>query len=181
MQLYANRRTHLPGNGMSAMADDILQPLNLKVLRYLSRNKPMAPLFALWDSVPDPYCQCGTHPDIVGFLWETCGSKLPADCRGLIYGCPVLVHPHSGVIFAIGTGTTCFLRLPGMLGAEAVKDGAKTVENFSSRVLDLRAELGEDWYFGLFGTHVSSSSAYCELVYEMFDCKQAVINPATRQ
>ena len=138
---------------------------------------PKAPLFALWDSVPDPYCRCGTHPDIVGFLWDTCGSKLPADCRGLIYGCPVLVHAHSGVIFAIGIGTTCGLRIPGILGAEAVKDGAETVENFATGDMDIQSELGEDWYFW-FGSHTSEPSAYCELVYEMFDRKPAPITPA---
>jgi hypothetical protein len=162
------------------MADDILQPPNIKVLKYLSRNMPKAPLFALWDSVPDPYCRCGTHPDIVGFLWDTCGSKLPADCRGLIYGCPVLVHAHSGVIFAIGIGTTCGLRIPGILGAEAVKDGAETVENFATGDMDIQSELGEDWYFW-FGSHTSEPSAYCELVYEMFDCKQGSITPAAPQ
>jgi len=114
--------------------------------------------------------KCGCHPDIVEHLWDRIGSKLPADCRGLVYGTPALVHPQ-GVIFAIGMGTTCGLRLPGMLGAEALKDGAKTVEKFGDHIVDIQSKLGPDWYFGLLPRpdYFCADDAWCQLVYEMLD------------
>ena len=155
---------------MDTRSSNISQPANVKVLQYLSKLRPPAPVFALWNSVPDPYTRCGCHPDIVGVLWDSVNSKLPADCRALVYGNPALVHPR-GVIFAIGMGTWHGYRLPGILGTEAVKDGVKTTEKFGDSIVDIQARLGEDWYYGFLPSpgYRCADDAWCQLVYEMLD------------
>jgi hypothetical protein len=116
--------------------------------------------------MPDPYKLCGCHPEIVERLWDQIGAPLPADCRGLVYCNPALVHPKSGVIFAIGLGTWYGLRLPGSLASEAAKGGAKTCFKFSTGDMDIRRALGEEWVFGGF---IPNELVWCKNAYEVFD------------
>src|SRR5271165_3552638 len=97
---------------------------NKKVLNYLRSIKPRAQVFATWNSVKNAYVSCGCHPDIVEWLWDTVNATLPGDCRCLIYGCPALVCPESGVIFAVAMGMQHGLRVPTMLHPEAIAAGA---------------------------------------------------------
>jgi len=134
---------------------NITQPVNAKILNYLThegdymyRKKPDAPVFAYWNSVPDPYTLCGCHPEVVGRLWDEINAGLPEDCRGLVYSNPALVHPKRGVIFAVGLGTWYGLRLPGLLALQATTSGAVTVTKFSTGDMDIQHRLGEDWVFG---------------------------------
>ena len=126
--------------------------LNDKVLQYLRSIRPGTAVFALWDTVPDANINCGCHPDIVDWLWVAVGRTLPKDCRCLIHRCPTLVHPESGVIFAIAMGMNYGLRVPQTLHAEVIAAGARTIWNRSAGdSTDIRLELGDDWVFGFGG------------------------------
>jgi hypothetical protein len=128
---------------------EIAQPSNEQVLAYLGRAKREAPVHAPWHPGPEGYFRCGCHPDIVERLWEQLGATLPTGSRCFILGVPTLIQPESGVILAIGIGTQYGLRLPGALGAEAIKAGAATQTTWSTGdEMDTRHELGPDWVFG---------------------------------
>ncbi len=134
--------------------------------RYLFQENDF-PVFAPWNSVPDAYSGCGCHPDIVEYLWGRIGVVLPADCRGLVYGTPALVHNKTGIIFAIGFGTICCLRLTGELGAEAVKAGAETIRKLQPEGrLDTQRELGVDWFLGPI---TPIQPIWSKRLYEIFD------------
>jgi len=146
---------------------NIAHPQNTKGVSYLSRGKPNTSAFALPSKVPDPYYDCGCHPEIVARLWDQIGSVLPADCRCMIHGTPALAHSRSGVILAIGIGTQYGLRLAGPLAIEAVRAGAETITTWSNgSKMDARRELGEDWVFGAW---LSNELIWCKAVYEIFD------------
>ena len=53
------------------------------------------------DAVSDPWYGLGTHPDVVEALWDM-DDSLPQRCRWVFWGGPALVHPETGVVFAIG-------------------------------------------------------------------------------
>jgi hypothetical protein len=98
----------------------------------------------------------GAHPDLLERLWDQLGASLPADCRRVVHGTPVLVHRRSGVLFAFGGGTSTYaLRLPAPERAEALRSGAKTVREYPAHPalgvepsrLDL-ATIGPEWVFG---------------------------------
>jgi hypothetical protein len=152
---------------------EITQQLNIGILNYLThegdymyRKRPDVPIFAGWNSVADPYRQCGCHPDIVDRLWDQIGAVLPADCRGLVYCNPALVHSKSGVIFGIGLGTWYGLRLPDSLGSEAIMAGAKTCAQFGTGYMDIRRTLGDGWVFGAW---LPDELIWCKKSYETFD------------
>ena len=108
------------------------------------------------ESVTKPYYNLGTHPDLVERLWDELTVKLPAECRWIVYGAPVLVHPSSGIIFAFEGGThTYALRLPAKEREEALHAGAKRLyEYLAHPVLGIEAstldldDIGEEWVFG---------------------------------
>jgi hypothetical protein len=55
----------------------------------------------------------GAHPDLLARLWDELGGALPVDCRWIVFGTPVLVHPKTGMLFGFGGGThTYAFRLP---------------------------------------------------------------------
>ena len=153
---------------MQSCADD---PRNLKLLRYLARDRPQAPAFAPFDAIADAYYKAGCHPEIVDRLWDQIGAALPVDCRCLIYGTPALVHPASGVILAAGIGTQYALCLTGALAAEAILAGAKTVTVWAdgSR-LDVQETLGTDWVFGAW---LDSEIVWCRTVYTVSHTAQS--------
>jgi hypothetical protein len=81
----------------------------------------------------------------------------------------VLIQPKSGVILAIDNGTQYNLRLPGFLGAEAIKLGAETCTKWNAGdEMDAKLVLGEDWIFGAF---LSEESNWCKKVYELYNNK----------
>ena len=107
-------------------------------------------------SVTDPYYNLGTHPDLVERLWDELTVKLPAECRWIVYGAPVLIHPSSGVIFAFAGGTHMYaLRLPQKEREQALGAGAKRLYEYPAYLglgievstLDLD-DIGEEWVFG---------------------------------
>lgn len=151
---------------------NVEQTQNAIALRYLKGlNKACFPPFACHGSVPSAY-DCGCHPDIVDRLWSEIGRSLPLDCRGLIYNTPALVHPVTGVILAIGFGTEYGLRLPGYLGVQAIKEGAKATVRWSAGdSMDIQITLGRDW---VFGNWISSEVAWCRAAFKVFSLPEDV-------
>ena len=152
------------------LGENIAQPLNTMVLNYvIGRQENIPPAFVLWKDVSN-WNYCGSHPDIIQRLWSQIGAELPMECRGLVFGTPALVHPISGVIFALTMGTEYCLRLPGSLGHEAINAGAGTIHNWSnSKTTDIQKLLGEDWVFGHF---LKDELIWCKKAYEMFDSSE---------
>ena len=83
-------------------------------------------------------------------LWTEINSALPADGRCVVYGGPALVQPHSGVVLALGLGTSYTLRLPLAERDLALMSGAAVVHTFRTVgvTLDLETTFGWDWVFG---------------------------------
>lgn len=129
---------------------DVSNPLNEKVLRYLSRGSKGKKLVSSTpDSVEDPYVKQGSHPEIVERVWDQLGASLPMDCRCLIYGTPSLVHPKNGIILVFCCGTQYCMRLMPADFKEAIVKGAKTHTKWiSGGEMDVTSELGGDWIFG---------------------------------
>jgi len=127
---------------------DATRPENTGVLRYLDRGGST--------DEPDPHpdqadrYHLGTHPDIVAHLWDTLAAALDGDARAVLRATPVLVDPASGVVVAVGIGTTYALRLTPEDAAAAIAGGIATVHVFRTvgRTLDLAAEFGPGWVFG---------------------------------
>jgi hypothetical protein len=65
---------------------------------------PERPLSQSLDEVADPWFGLGTHPDIISKMWKL-DDSLPQKCRWVLRGKPALVHPDTGVVFAVGFGT----------------------------------------------------------------------------
>lgn len=63
------------------------------------------PLLATPDQVEHWHLKLGTHPDLIDRLWVELQATLPADCRRIFYGTPVLMHPTTGIVFAFAGGT----------------------------------------------------------------------------
>ena len=104
----------------------------------------------------DPYYRLGTHPEIVERLWDELGGDLPHQCRWILFGSPVLVHPKTGVVFGFAGGSLTYaLRLPEAERTAAATAGAKTVHeypaypelNVPASTFDL-ADFGPEWVFG---------------------------------
>ena len=141
-------------------------PANSKLVRYL-RSRAAAPEAvssarfresASPESTDDPYYSLGAHPDLVSWFWDELTTKLPAKCKRVVCGAPVLVHPGSGVLFGFAGGThTYALRLPPKERNAAVQAGCKRVWNYPAypdlhiAASTLRLDdIGEEWVFGQF-------------------------------
>src|ERR1700683_3605068 len=66
--------------------------------------RPDPPISQSLGEIADPWYGLSTHPDIIAILWKL-DDTLPQPCRWVFWGRPALVHPNSGVVFAIGMGT----------------------------------------------------------------------------
>ena len=152
-------------------------PANARVLAYLAQRPrasaartPALPESCAPETVADPYMRLGTHPDIVQRLWDELDAALPARCRWVAHGAPVLAHPDTGVIFGLAGGTVYALRLPGPELAAALAGGAEQVHHFPANpalgieasILDLR-ELGPGWVFGRWDR---AEPAWCRVAFD---------------
>ncbi len=73
---------------------------------------PPPPLSQPLSAVADPVNGLSTHPDLVAELWML-DAALPSPCRWVFWGRPALVHPLTGVVFAVGIGSIgLIMRLP---------------------------------------------------------------------
>ncbi len=99
------------------------------------------------EAVADPWLGLGTHPDIVEEMWRL-DDALPARCRWVFWGGPALVHPVSGVVFAVGFGSVGFVvRLPQPVREAARPDDAAIVlAGNLGRTFDISAA-GPEWRF----------------------------------
>lgn len=121
--------------------------------------------------VKDPHYALGTHPEIVERLWDELGAALPADCRWVLYGSPVLVRHDSGIVFGFAGGSLTYaLRLPPYEHAAAVAAGATPVNHYpaypelgiEASSLDLK-QFGPDW---LFMRWFTGEEAWCLAAYD---------------
>ena len=105
------------------------------------------PLSQSLDQVAEPYYGLGTHPDIIDIMWRLDGD-LPTSCRWVFWGGPALVHPRTGIVFAVGYGTMGFvMRLPPAALATATDIEAPVrVKGNGAQVFDIAAA-GPDWRF----------------------------------
>ena len=90
---------------------DIHIPVNEGVLSYLKNSSPYREAIvhfdrALLNNTQEP----AISDSIQYFLLQA--EKLPQQCEYLIYGCPAIVHPESGIIFGFQKGPEIFYRLP---------------------------------------------------------------------
>jgi len=151
---------------------DLDHPANVGLLAYFAARPgwllPDEPLTREPESLPQPYLNLGTHPDIVERLWDQITVLLPESCRWVLYHRPVLVHPWNGVVFAFAQGVPTYaLRLPGNERAEAIAAGAKTefsyvAGNRQSKTLSLKA-IGEEW---VLGSWLEQEVGWCLAAYE---------------
>ncbi len=151
---------------MSLHNVDVEVPANARVIAHLTRypGRPH-PLFAAPDSVKDPWMSLGSHPDVVERLWKQLGSALPEDCRGIVCGSPALVHPGTGVVFALAMGTQYGLRLGPLVG-QALLAGAR-VEILRGKLpsMNVQRDLGEEW---IYGRWLEQELGWCVAAYEAF-------------
>jgi hypothetical protein len=126
-------------------------PANAGLRRHFqSRSQPPGlPPLASPDQVTNPYETLGAHPDLVTRLWDELGGKLPAGCRIVFQGIPVLMHPTTGIVFGFATGThTYALRLPRREQGHAISAGATRIKDYPA--IRLRFDLddfGPEWVF----------------------------------
>jgi hypothetical protein len=90
----------------------------------------------------------GTIPEVQAWLWTHIHSFLPESKCWVVLGTPVLVNPHSGIIFAFAAGPTYALRLPNESRQTAIEMGARQVKRNGGATVDL-SQLGDKWVIGL--------------------------------
>ncbi len=112
----------------------------------------------------DPHYGLGTHPDIVEHMWKL-DALLPQRCRWVFWGKPSLVHPQSGVVFAVGFGTIGYvMRLPQPILDKATPDQAKVVVTGNpGQTFDI-SPAGPEWRF------VSSRAPEAEWCQAAYAC-----------
>lgn len=100
--------------------------------------RPPPPLSQSLADVNDPLYGLGTHPDIIERMWKI-EALLPRHCRWVFWGLPALVHPATGVVFAVGYGTIGYvMRLPvNMLKNLDLKDAAIVVKGNPGQTFDI--------------------------------------------
>jgi hypothetical protein len=137
---------------------------NAEVAAFLARRNPRAAALAAHDAVPDPYYNCGSHPDIVERLWDQIGAALPVDCRCIVHGSPALLGPASGLILGVCIGTQYGLRMPRGCVVQAIAAGASTVTRWSAgNTMDIAQEFGEDWVFGAW---LAQEAEWCRQAFD---------------
>jgi hypothetical protein len=109
--------------------------------------KPPAPLDQSLTEVADPFYGLGTHPDIVERMWAL-DTGLPRSCRRAFWGRPALVHPDTGVVFAVGFGTIGYvMRLPPQILKDASSEAANArASGNPGQSFDI-SQAGPEWRF----------------------------------
>jgi hypothetical protein len=148
-----------------SMHVDFGNPINQGALGYLrGRNKKPGLKSASPSSVKDPLRKTSTHPEIGERLWDELATSLPVDCRWIVCGAPVLVHPQTGVLFAVGIGMSYCLRLTEVDMRRALSAGGSTSIAWSDgSTLDLVYAFGPDW---VKGGWQHEEVEWCRAVYE---------------
>ena len=113
--------------------------------------------------VADPWYGLGTHPDIIESMWKL-DDELPQRCRWVFWGRPALVHPDTGVVFAVGIGTIGrVIRLPPQVLEAADPRHANTVMTGNpGQTFDI-GPAGAEWRFVL---PQAPAAAWCRAAYD---------------
>lgn len=126
-------------------------PINRDATDFLtgSWKKSSKPKSAAPEEIEDPKESLGTHPEMLVWLWSTMTDKLPVDCRWVVYGTPVLVHPTTGIIFGMCYGQSlCALRLTLDDARMApMEDGMETECTLEDGTTLYSDEIGHEWVF----------------------------------
>jgi hypothetical protein len=140
-------------------------PDNASLCRYLrDRGRTDVPAIARPEDFARPYDSLGTHPDLVARLWDELTVDLPEDCRFVLFGNPVLMHPRSEIVFAFAGGThTCALRLPAPIREDALAAGAKQVMTYPHRPPFRLEIIGPEWVFCAW---LKGEEHWCRSAYE---------------
>ncbi len=109
--------------------------------------KAPPPLSQSLDDVDDPLYGLSTHPDIISRLWKL-DRSLPQRCRCVLWGRPALVHPQTGVVFAVGYGSIgLVMRLPADIRRQATPEQASAViPGNPGQTFDI-SPAGPEWRF----------------------------------
>ncbi len=139
--LLARTRPH----ASDAELEDRVRELMLRMAE--GPIKPPPPLSQSLEQVADPYYGLGTHPDIIDIMWKL-DSSLSQSCRWVFWGKPALVHPATGVVFAVGYGTIGYvMRLPpGILAGAKPDQALAVVKGNPGQTFDI-GPAGPDWRF----------------------------------
>jgi hypothetical protein len=120
-----------------------------RVLDKIARGpiRPDPPVSQSLEEVADPWYGLGTHPDIIAMMWKL-DDELPQRCRWVFWGRPALVHPDTGVVFAVGMGTIGrVIRLPPQVLEAADPRRARTVVSGNpGQTFDI-GPAGPEWRF----------------------------------
>ncbi len=136
-----------------------------KTMQTIARGPiaPNAPVSQSLDAVTDPWYGLGTHPDIIEALWDM-DDSLPQRCRWVFWGGPALVHPETGVVFAIGMGTIgIVLRLPPHVIASADPQLARVVQKFNRAPTFDIGPAGPEWRLI---AHEAPRALWCRAAYD---------------
>jgi hypothetical protein len=116
------------------------------------------------DEIGDPYYTLSTHPDVVARLWDELPALLPADCRFVFAGAPVLMRPDSEIVFAFAGGTHMYaLRLPEEVRPAALAAGARRVHEHSIGPATDLETVGPEW---LFCAWLKGEEEWCLAAYD---------------
>ena len=127
---------------------------------------------------PSEQIDLGTHCDLIDHLWHTCNSQLECDCRWIVAFRPALVHPKTGVAFAIARGTNYFIRVVNPVRSQYAADLRSKALSDADKVgvepdgldhyLEMRSgdsDIGPSWACGWF---LSNEADYIRNAYQ--DC-----------
>ncbi|MEQ8855975.1 hypothetical protein [Gimesia sp.] len=137
---------------------DTSNPVNWPVLSYFDINKPddEIEIYRVSDIpkelMEEAYFGCGSHPEIVGRVWDKLGQKIPDEACCLLNGHNCLLHDQTGIILAVCMGTQYSLRITDNSIEDAIGEGLSQECNWggSGDFTDLRMEFGTNWFFGSF-------------------------------
>ena len=110
------------------------------------------------------------HPDLTDFI-ASFASKLPSDCKYVVYGCAALVHPESGIIFGFAISMNAYFRLPERTAREVETHFDKIFYQGRKKV-EPRSETGSaDGYFPTLDSNWSRYGTYltASLVRKCYD------------
>jgi hypothetical protein len=124
--------------------------------------RPDPPISQSLEEVADRWYGLSTHPDIISILWKL-DDGLPQRCRWVFWGRPALIHPGTGVVFAVGIGNIGrAIRLsPQVLKGADPRDASTVVRN-PGRTFDI-GPAGSEWRFIL---RPAPEAAWCRAAYD---------------
>ena len=149
--VWNRRRRRGTGAGPDSRVN-LLRPENAGVVAYLKEAPFASPpterlerdTTALNRQLKDTVKRC-TESGTLGVLWDEWNNSFPVDCRSIVYGRAVLVHPNTGILFAVAAGMHCWaVRLPPNK-AEAERQEIRG-EYFESDWTSTVASFGNGWF-----------------------------------